>query len=953
MKMKSNGIRIGLAGLTLIALSAVASGQTWSFECIDPANTAPYTPDYAVNRVGNNMMVATMGVAGQVTYGGSTGPCYAPNARTFDVSGRICFNVGNQGSVQSDFDDGLRMTFGAPNDPLADAGFGRVWIDDDSEIFGDQGLRGAFAGSSNRYMVGIWDSQAGNITVTCTVRVIADAARIQWDIQNGDTDPHQLGLRWGCYPAMLTRNVGVVDGTGFNMFYSGLGTLSPRSGKFIPQPDGAPFTGYTVLPTTKPVRTERNYIRTSTSFPDWAEFLAGQESSYGIHVDNQSTDATKDASRVVQFIIGNYGTTIFDGNMTDRVFDDFGQGTDPIKEVSDISLGDTSFIQDFGRSTVAPGRTTTIVHYYRAPWSIGDYNNPYAVVLDPPQLISSTPGQGDLNDLAPNPMTVSVLIDNQYATVDQAVPLNDVRVTIDFDPDSGLFLAPGETKSKIITLIQANQIANIDWQLIANGETFGDIPYTVKVEPVPGPVKTLNGIIKIAATPRLNLPEGANYVTFPWQFPDTSLDQILGMQSGVDYLAYRWDPDQLGYVPAASAERGRGVWIVPLTDRGFVQLNQATIPTDTPTGGYLYNLRRGWNAIGNPYNYPVKLSELIGVAEDDPGNSITWQTMVDNGLVSPSIAHWVRDTADPSIGAYQFTESNNAFIQPNQGLWIYVSTYRPIRVIWPPVFIKNLPNAGRATEADSSATWAQSARQWRLQLTARSNKALDTSNYVGVVGNQKDVRRRSIMEPPMAPGAKLELSIVDPANTEATRMAQAFTTQTGKKEWKVLVRAEEAGQVTINWPNLSRLPKNLRFRITDSTTNQTKDLRHTAEYTFQVDKPGTREFKITVEPGGSSRPVIGNVLVTRSSREASAPFSISYTLSGEASTTIRVLSGTGKEIFTVTRGRADRVGENTAMWATRDAANRAVPPGTYNVEITAETVNGERVRRVVPVNVTR
>ena len=80
---------------------------------------------------------------------------------------------------------------------------------------------------------------------------------------------------------------------------------------------------------------------------------------------------------------------------------------------------------------------------------------------------------------------------------------------------------------------------------------------------------------------------------------------------------------------------------------------------------------------------------------------------------------------------------------------------------------------------------------------------------------------------------------------------------------------------------------------------------------------------------------------------------ISYALSADALVSVRILSATGKEIYTVTRGRADDAGENTVTWALRDNANRAVAPGTYRVEILAETPNGERVRKIVPINVIR
>ncbi|MEZ5162856.1 MAG: hypothetical protein R2688_03700 [Fimbriimonadaceae bacterium] len=53
----------------------------------------------------------------------------------------------------------------------------------------------------------------------------------------------------------------------------------------------------------------------------------------------------------------------------------------------------------------------------------------------------------------------------------------------------------------------------------------------------------------------------------------------------------------------------------------------------------------------------------------------------------------------------------------------------------------------------------------------------------------------------------------------------------------------------------------------------------------------------------------------------------------------------------MTRGRAENSGENSVQWTLRDNANRAVAPGTYRVEILAETPNGERVRKLVPVSI--
>jgi hypothetical protein len=174
-------------------------------------------------------------------------------------------------------------------------------------------------------------------------------------------------------------------------------------------------------------------------------------------------------------------------------------------------------------------------------------------------------------------------------------------------------------------------------------------------------------------------------------------------------------------------------------------------------------------------------------------------------------------------------------------------------------------------------------------------------------------------------------------------------------KWTVYVQSTRANQISLTWPNMSALPKNVSFRLTDVATGTSRDMRRTSGYTFTTTGSSTREFTIQSQPATASRAIIGNVVVSQPGRgrDRNAPFTISYTLSADATTTIRILGAGGREVYTATRGRADTVGENSATWALRDNANRAVAPGIYRVEITAETTDGERVRKIVPVTVIR
>ena len=206
----------------------------------------------------------------------------------------------------------------------------------------------------------------------------------------------------------------------------------------------------------------------------------------------------------------------------------------------------------------------------------------------------------------------------------------------------------------------------------------------------------------------------------------------------------------------------------------------------------------------------------------------------------------------------------------------------------------------------------------------------------------------------MAPTQDIAVSVETQVNGQATRLAQSLSDKQGKQEYRVLVQAKKDGEVNLTWPNMSTVPKNVRFRLVDTTASTARDMRSSSGYSYTATAGSTREFKVQVDVGVTSVPVIGNVVVTRSGdKSGGSPFIVNYTLTAAASTTIRILGGNGREVFTVTRGRADAAGQNTAQWNLKDNANRSVAPGSYRMEIVATTPEGDNVRRVVPINVVR
>ncbi|MBV6457616.1 MAG: hypothetical protein HONBIEJF_00731 [Fimbriimonadaceae bacterium] len=957
-----NWIKRWLAASAGCCLVGASHAQGWTLECIDLRDEElGLSADYGTGGIASNLMAVRMGLSGTVTYGSDIGPCYAPSAVTHQAVGGFAFGAGAVGSVQSQFDNNLAYTFGFPLYPVGDHSYAMISkTSDPTEVpttrFAGDGLNGFFVGASFRYFVAFW--RDGDVNVNLRVDVIGDAARMQWDLTNLLDESQSLGMWFTAYCAMRTRNPGVVDSNGFNQANSPLITNTGNA-KFTADR----FVGYTFVPTAKPLRTERHWFRTKPNFPAYVNFEFGQSEPYGMRIEGGPTDQNKEQTAVDEILVGNYGDTTSPGLLQNghqssprnRVF--LGSYE---QEEADILLQETSFVQIFHPQLVEAGGSRQIINYMRSTWSVSDYNFPYAVVLDAPRLIATEPS--DVTGRTPNPFTIRVYVDNLYDRIDREVDLLDTKFTITLP--AGMSLVSGEEPTKIKGRIANGVIDFIEWQVEVDEFLFGPQNYTVKVETVPGPTKVLTGTVVLASTPRYKINKGANLITLPWQFADTSLEAILAkvtgidqngeeilepMRQGTDFQAYRWEPDTNSYTVTGSAERGRGIWLVVPEEIPNMRLRTAQPPSDQARGGYLLNLRRGWNLIGNPYNYAVRLSTLVAVAEDDPEQAITWQDLVTQQFVGPALAYFETDPNNPAGGSYKFTLGADYELQPHTGYWIFVSTFRPIRLVWPPVYAEGLPNSGRST----GETWKQTDRRWRLQLSARTSEAWDTQNWIAVAGSAKEAKTMWIPNPPAAPNQDVDLAIEEIRDGQATRMAQSVVERASRKEFKVLVTAQKAGEVTLTWPNVGSVPRNVRFKIIDKATKTTRDLRSVSAYTFKMDEPGTREFTILMEPGGVARAVIGNVLVSKPSRDVNAPFTISYALSSDASTTVRILSGTGKEIYTVTRGRADSAGENSVSWTMRDNANRAVAPGAYRVEIIAETPNGERVRKIVPVNVVR
>jgi len=938
-----NRLLLRSLAITFVGASiCTAFGQVETgVDCFDPMNMMPLSNPYSVNTIFNDLMVLQIGVGGTATFGGQSGPCWTP-AVNVQNQGKFAFGSGPTGSNQQTpdgfSDDLLPMVFGAFDTPAWT--YAATSEDGTRARFGVSGLGTTFVGFSNRYQHA--EATNGNVHAVLQAEVVADAIRLRWTLNNLDTtNPHNIGL-----------------------FFGGAVCIAPTDSQFTWAHLFGPVPGYVYVDKNRPPVTDVVYDRalSPSTFPSYVDFTYTQADYFGFRMENEPSAATSDVdinepATATRFWLGKAPTS---GFLIDGI--EKNDANFPLQLLPDTEfLGTTAFCQEFGEETVPAGGSRRILHYIRSTWGNSDYKLPFGATVDAPTTIGLP--QGNNGQLFQNPFPVRVYVDNVggFAFDGKEFQLNEVRIKVHFDPNSqvtivGASAATPYELERTIAVVQPRDSQFVDFQASVGADVAGGVPYTVTVDAQPGFVhKEIKGVINVAARPRLELHTDANMITLPYHFGDTSFDTIFTPfldpnVPGGDLQFYQYDSSQKGYVIINTAQRGRSFWaIYSKTGASPVIANYGGDPTQPSLeSSSVLDLHNGFNMIGNPYNYRIPIQQINGVAAGNNQISRTFQEMVDLGYIQSFVSHW-----DPDLKDYVFTPALTGYLEPHQGYWINVLTTDDLSIAYPPVFYPFVPDTTRSPRSAPRAI-AQVDREWMLKLSARTQESVDLDNAIGVVRSQVDVNRNIVTEPPMAPEnwQNISLSIRQSVKGKDQQMARAFTDQNTRNEWKVIVTSKKAGDVTVTWPNLSQVPKNVRFTIKDAATNVSRQLRQTSGYTFRMDKPGTRELTIVSEPGGVSSAVIGNVVVSGNSR-AKGNISVTYTLAADATTSVRILSNKGSEVYVISRGRADRAGENTVTWNLRNSANQAVAPGSYKVEILAENGTGDRVRRIVPVNVIR
>lgn len=917
LKALASAFAVAVGGGAASAQNAIPFSP-WVELCIDPTVTNPPTYSTDFNAIGdyNDLFGCVVGLAGKVAY---SKVCFGPNGINNDAKGRFNFFIGPTGSIQDvaiegqPIDDFLGLNFGA-----LDAAVGcwsYAWTTrkegtaaTKASFFGKNGWSEYFNGASDRYFfIGTTND---DINILLRVDIRGDGARLNWQLTNTG-NPANIGM-------------------GFGQWIAPYGPQGPQTVPFVDVPGFRPLT------------TDHRFVRGANlsaqnpkqyELPHYVNFGITQSWAYGLKITNDPDDSVPDQTPVDNVDIGKVGFILGSSEQDNTpAMRDF---SDTFAILEDTFFGGaTAYVQRWFGTPVAKNGVRNIISYYRSTSGVDNFAKPYAAVIDGPKVVALS--NSDVNTFNPATATIRVYLDNTagFSTVDQTIPLSNVRVTLSLPP--GITTDNGtSTKTQTVARVNPQTIGFTDFTVNVGDNVFGVQQYNVTIEPNPGASKNMTATINVASKPRLQIRPGANLVGVPWQFNDSSWGTVLGasgLQQDVDFQAFAWDAQRQTYVVQSNPDRGYGSFViarsdVPTPDAGFRALGGSPQqPTDLAAGMPPITLYPGWNLIANPYNYSIPISQIVGVGSDNT-QSYRFEDLVNQGVLNSSLAYW-----DNNTQSYRYTASIDDLIVPNRGYWIYVNAAVPVTIAYPPVYAPFIPsNTGGIRSADFA---------WRLNLQAKLGSAVDDQTTIGAVSNADQATKLSAVKPPMSPMKNaIQSAVVSQLRGKTLLLGTAPQVRSSKSQWTWQVQTRAAGPASVSWPNVATMPSNLKLTLVDTATGIKTDMTKVKSYSFLAKAAAVHTFTVVAETDTTvQKPVLSTVSASQVTPSATAPFQISYNLSTAASTTVRVLRG-NSVVATVLQSRPDKAGTSIVYWNQSGTNGRRVLAGSYSIEVTSAATN--------------
>ncbi len=425
-------------------------------------------------------------------------------------------------------------------------------------------------------------------------------------------------------------------------------------------------------------------------------------------------------------------------------------------------------------------------------------------------------------------------------------------------------------------------------------------------------------------------PPGLQLISIPGD--NTALDpaDIFGLApSELRLAAWEASTQQYALYPQAPADRirpGVGYWLY--LRRAQDQARRGTAAPD-PTTIQVYGVAPGpgqqpqawWNLVGCPFEAPVDVNSIT--VRDRNGQLMSWQEARVRRKIMSSLWAYV-------VGGYQMS----TVLAPYVGYWLAVS--EPLELI--------VPNVG-ATQVSSkpAATEPRVEGGWLARIVVRAAGASDGSLWIGQAKGAGEGFDAGIDEPkpPAAQGVRVYAASEGPVGPMAVDVRRFG----GRTAWRIHVQAPAGEEVEVAWPDLSRVPRDVRLVLVDEAAGKRVYMRTAAGYRFVSD--GARTLEVRCEPAGQQLAV--QVAGIQPARGGAV---VRCMLSRPADLVVRIVNIAGRTVREIRMGYTE-AGVAEVVWDGRNGAGSPVPAGRYLVVVEARAENGEQVRAMSVVKLER
>jgi hypothetical protein len=351
-------------------------------------------------------------------------------------------------------------------------------------------------------------------------------------------------------------------------------------------------------------------------------------------------------------------------------------------------------------------------------------------------------------------------------------------------------------------------------------------------------------------------------------------------------------------------------------------------------------LQHGWNQIGNPFTTAIPISGL------------QFQYLADNIPVDLATAigrGWIvtKQIGTTAVSVWEFNPATGyqpaTTLEPWKGYWIRVLVSEGLTITY------NNP-AGRAVKlkSRSASVSAPMAKGWAIPLQLRGSDGVGATAWLGQADeatsgyNEKFDAQR----PPEFSRSVPTISFEHPEwGANGGRFYSDIRSSGSRDAWEVSVFTPQPNKTyTLSWSDLTGVPRNTRLILVDPATGHRQYLQSTSSYSFSSGSTATRKFRIEPENRSAGALQVLNLAARVTRGVGASTVEIGFDLNQSATVSTEIRGVDGRVIRRLSSGRAATAGTSTLVWDTRDDRAVSVPSGSYMVQITARTPEGESAR---------